>query len=300
MGQNLAKLSVAISKSRPNSIDPLNLSSPPAAQSDDARSLPDESTLWTPPPASASPPPTSQQTYLQSTSHLSHPSVRTSQSETSPPPSSNDQTCAPPQDSAIIPYAQQEAELTRYALRMRQPKQLNPYIYDKAVYKHQMRSHPDAIVKIVSPRRGSGQREEDRDVQTQTQEEWDIYQDQEDDDDWRERTRRKRVGSTHLGDGSVEVEFGKDVDKKWYPKLLDGNSSSDEDHAELKELRKEVNRARKREEKAKSDRADREKVERSKRPKPFPVGASLLTKWDSPEMHKERSQPQKVSYFFCR
>ena len=41
----------------------------------------------------------------------------------------------------------------RYSLRTRLARQKNPYAYDKALYKRQMRSNPDAIVKVVSPRR---------------------------------------------------------------------------------------------------------------------------------------------------
>lgn len=41
----------------------------------------------------------------------------------------------------------------RYSLRTRQAKQVNPYAYDKQLYKRQMRSNPDALVKVVSPLR---------------------------------------------------------------------------------------------------------------------------------------------------
>ncbi|EJD07436.1 uncharacterized protein FOMMEDRAFT_164408 [Fomitiporia mediterranea MF3/22] len=41
----------------------------------------------------------------------------------------------------------------RYSLRARQARQLNPYEYDKRLYKQQMKRLPDAIVKVVSPRR---------------------------------------------------------------------------------------------------------------------------------------------------
>ena len=41
----------------------------------------------------------------------------------------------------------------RYSLRARQARQLNPYEYDKRLYKLQMKRLPDAIVKVVSPRR---------------------------------------------------------------------------------------------------------------------------------------------------
>ena len=45
---------------------------------------------------------------------------------------------------------------SRYALRTRNAKQLNPYVYDQLLYKKQMRAIPDAIIKVVSPIKHSG------------------------------------------------------------------------------------------------------------------------------------------------
>ena len=45
---------------------------------------------------------------------------------------------------------------SRYALRTRNAKQLNPYVYDQLLYKKQMRANPDAIVKVVSPIKHAG------------------------------------------------------------------------------------------------------------------------------------------------
>ncbi|OSX59709.1 hypothetical protein POSPLADRAFT_1048198 [Postia placenta MAD-698-R-SB12] len=53
-----------------------------------------------------------------------------------------------------ITLAQESAQTEgRYSLRARQARQKNPYAYDKALYKRQMRANPDAIVKMVSPQR---------------------------------------------------------------------------------------------------------------------------------------------------
>lgn len=41
----------------------------------------------------------------------------------------------------------------RYSMRTRRPQQLNPYEYDKRLYKLQLRHNPDALVKVISPRR---------------------------------------------------------------------------------------------------------------------------------------------------
>ncbi|EED77379.1 predicted protein [Postia placenta Mad-698-R] len=46
--------------------------------------------------------------------------------------------------------AQESAQTEgRYSLRARQARQKNPYAYDKALYKRQMRANPDAIVKML-------------------------------------------------------------------------------------------------------------------------------------------------------
>lgn len=42
---------------------------------------------------------------------------------------------------------------TRYSFRRREPKQINPYLFDKHMYKKQLRNIPDAIVKATSPHR---------------------------------------------------------------------------------------------------------------------------------------------------
>nr|GAT42915.1 predicted protein [Mycena chlorophos] len=51
----------------------------------------------------------------------------------------------PPQEWAL-------ADEQRYTLRQRNPKQINPYQHDRAVYQKTMRRMPEAIVKIRSPR----------------------------------------------------------------------------------------------------------------------------------------------------
>jgi len=44
------------------------------------------------------------------------------------------------------------AEGGRYSMRMRQPRQLKPYAFDRLAYKQQLKHHPDAIVKLVGRR----------------------------------------------------------------------------------------------------------------------------------------------------
>ena len=40
----------------------------------------------------------------------------------------------------------------RYSMRMRQPRQLKPYAIERLEYKHQLKHHPDAIVKFTDRR----------------------------------------------------------------------------------------------------------------------------------------------------
>jgi hypothetical protein len=40
----------------------------------------------------------------------------------------------------------------RYSMRTRQPRQLQPYAFDRLEYKHQLKHHPDAIVKFTGRR----------------------------------------------------------------------------------------------------------------------------------------------------
>jgi hypothetical protein len=49
----------------------------------------------------------------------------------------------------------EESSAVRYSLRARLPKQQQPYLYDKLAYKQALGSNPDAIVTVVSPRRGA-------------------------------------------------------------------------------------------------------------------------------------------------
>lgn len=56
-------------------------------------------------------------------------------------------------DAQYLQMAEDLDNSRRYSLRNRRPWQVNPYAYDKQHYKMQMRNNPEAIVKVVSPRR---------------------------------------------------------------------------------------------------------------------------------------------------
>lgn len=82
---------------------------------------------------------------------------------------------------------QEEIDISRrYSLRNRRPWQVNPYAYDKQRYKMQMRNNPDAIVKIVSPRRDHANHPHGCDGQDYPKDEYEETQ---------QAVRRRRKGS---------------------------------------------------------------------------------------------------------
>ncbi|KIK80889.1 hypothetical protein PAXRUDRAFT_833254 [Paxillus rubicundulus Ve08.2h10] len=141
--------------------------------------------------------------------------------------------------------------LGRYSLRRREARQLNPYAYDKLLYKQQMKSNPDAIVKLRSPRPRSRSRGADEDG---TQGEYTYALDNPDQDgdyvDQEEgsRRRRRRKENVDRMDDSREEggEQGAGVtDEGWLPETLKALSSSDDDGDEIRKLAKQVRRAKK-------------------------------------------------------
>ena len=60
---------------------------------------------------------------------------------------------SPPSDTIPDHLLTEEQTARRYSLRQRDARQLNPYSIEKQIYKQQMRHNPDAMVKVVSPRR---------------------------------------------------------------------------------------------------------------------------------------------------
>ncbi|EMD40182.1 hypothetical protein CERSUDRAFT_122249 [Gelatoporia subvermispora B] len=97
----------------------------------------------------------------------------------------------------------------RYSLRTRQPKQLQPYVYDKLTYKRAMRANPDAIIKDPSPSRAARQRSRSHDQPGGPAEIDDEYQGDasggEDDEEWRRRRRASKSRSISLGIGERKL-----------------------------------------------------------------------------------------------
>lgn len=174
--------------------------------------------------------------------------------------------------------------LGRYSLRRREARQLNPYAYDKLLYKQQLKSHPDAIVKFRGPGRrpSSGEVGEDG-----TQDAFVFPLDNPDEDgdyvdveDESGRRRRRRVQNFDRHD--MTGEETRQVEEGWLPKTLKELSSSDEDDNEIRKMARSIRRER---EKAEAlARADARRVAAEarqaeietrkatkRRPKPFPV-----------------------------
>jgi hypothetical protein len=51
-------------------------------------------------------------------------------------------------DRTVVPGNDAGTAEGRYSMRTRQPRQLKPYAFDRLEYKHQLKHHPDAIVKL--------------------------------------------------------------------------------------------------------------------------------------------------------
>jgi hypothetical protein len=82
----------------------------------------------------------------------------------------------------------------RYSLRTRQARQLNPYKFDKHMYKRQLRGIPEAIVKITSPRR-KGHHEDwndDNVVQETQDDEWKEPDGEQEDEESQEQPRHRQ------------------------------------------------------------------------------------------------------------
>ncbi|KAL4063194.1 Mus7/MMS22 family-domain-containing protein [Scleroderma citrinum] len=144
-------------------------------------------------------------------------------------------------DVSLIP-GDTELPLGRYSLRRRDPRQINPYAYDKLLYKQQMRSNPDAIVKFRSPvRRAHGQRVDEQD---ETQSTYVFPPDNpEEDEDYVESIPNPRKGSSNTNLEQVE-EAPDDRDTGWLPEVLQPLSSSDEGDDEIRKLAKKARRER--------------------------------------------------------
>ncbi|KAF8557733.1 hypothetical protein OG21DRAFT_1601471 [Imleria badia] len=191
--------------------------------------------------------------------------------------------------SPLVEIPEDPHPLGRYSLRRREARQLNPYAYDKLLYKQQLKSHPDAIVKFRSPRHrlSSGGVGEDG-----TQDEFVFPLDNPDEDgDYVDvesesgRRSRRRVQSSDQHDMSGEdgqAMETRQVQEGWLPETLKELSSSDEDDNEIRKLARRVRREREKAEalaRAEARRAATEarqaEVETRKvtkrRLKPFPV-----------------------------
>jgi hypothetical protein len=75
------------------------------------------------------------------------------ESEPEPEPEPAPETETEPELDFDNVHEHDEEHVQRYALRARQLKQINPYAYDKAFYKNQLKSNPEAIITATSSKR---------------------------------------------------------------------------------------------------------------------------------------------------
>ncbi|KAI6164406.1 Mus7/MMS22 family-domain-containing protein [Pisolithus thermaeus] len=139
-------------------------------------------------------------------------------------------------DLPIIPE-DTEHRSVRYSLRRRDPRQLNPYAYDKLLYKRQMRSNPDAIVKFLSPKKKSHGHQEHYEGETQTEYTFPLDNPDEDGDYVESIPNRQRQPAS-IGTQEAEGDTG------WLPESLRPLSSSDEDDTDIRKLAENARRER--------------------------------------------------------
>ncbi|KAI5121875.1 hypothetical protein M0805_001083 [Coniferiporia weirii] len=120
----------------------------------------------------------------------------------------------PNNDDLGISDMQEDGSPRRYSLRNRQPRQLNPYAYDKRLYKLQMRHNPDAIVKVVSPPRQHARHNHDPQGET------DFIAPEERDEESQVQMDRRR-GGRKSHDTSNDVQDRGDESPKWLPKAFE-------------------------------------------------------------------------------
>ena len=176
---------------------------------------------------------------------------------------------------------------TRYSLRARQAKQLNPYAYDKIQYKQQLRSNPDAIVKIISPMKGGhhhGHQQDYEDEDAEMQEYWEVDGYDLEDQSWEEGRRRGNVGGS--SNAPVDVQIGTDAASVLYPEALQDLPSTDEEEArEARALSMEARRML-RERRAKEKREAMEAKAKTKSWRnaiSFPMSRQFMSKGRSPD-----------------
>ncbi|KAG1848276.1 hypothetical protein F4604DRAFT_1935488 [Suillus subluteus] len=179
----------------------------------------------------------------------------------------------PPSPPLVIP--EDPEPVSRYSLRRRGARQLQPHAFDKARCKAQMKANPDAIVKFVSPQR--------REMHGEDGSQWADGQTQgETQAERKEAKKNKRVTIAEVDHDNREREEG------WLPEALRDLSESDEIEGtgEVRKLVREAKRARKKAEaEAKKrekeearlraqDEADAKETAKKKRSKNFPLEAS--------------------------
>lgn len=177
-----------------------------------------------------------------------------------PGPSQQQQQQPPIPPSVLQELAQEDADQSRYSLRTRNARQINPYQFDSRMYKRQMRANPDAIVKVVSPpRAGRRQRSASRSPHGNSSGAEDEYRADDDDGADESQTQTQWKGKERAAESGM---VDKSDEEARLPVALREALSSDED-LDLVQL---VDREKRR----------KEKEQRRRRHKPFPLKSKDL------------------------
>ncbi|KAH9851730.1 Mus7/MMS22 family-domain-containing protein [Lenzites betulinus] len=181
----------------------------------------------------------------------------------------------------------------RYSLRTRQARQLNPYEYDKRMYKQQMRANPDAIVKVVSPPRPRRRhRSASAGNGNGSSGGGDEYEGAEDNAELNEDERWERRLMKSKGKAG-EDGSGRANGPGWLPDVLKegpSSGSSEEDDATFDALARRWERERRREEKE-ARRKEREERSKTHKARPFPLRNKDMQSPSRNEIEGSREQP---------
>ncbi|KAG1907648.1 Mus7/MMS22 family-domain-containing protein, partial [Suillus fuscotomentosus] len=212
-------------------------------------------------------------------------------------PAVQSQDLIPPPSPPPLGIPEDPEPVSRYTLRRRQARQLQPYAFDKAQYKAQMKANPDAIVKFVSPQRREmhedGSQWADGQTQGGTQAEYIFPVDNPEEDrdyvDVEGRRQQRQVTIAEADHHNREREEG------WLPEALRDLSESDEIEGtdEVRKLARDARRARK---KAEAEAKKREKEEARLRAQEEAVAKEIGKQRDTPSPSRSSSPSHSLRF----
>ncbi|KAJ8094692.1 hypothetical protein PM082_010698 [Marasmius tenuissimus] len=174
----------------------------------------------------------------------------------------------PMEDEAFIIPPDPDEPRARYSLRERTNQQLQPYLYDKALYRAQLRNVPDAIVTMKSPgrrerHRGPEDRYEDEESQDRGYEASDNGGDEEDGP----RRRRSKSRSQDPTNGAI-------------PLLSESDDETRKRSAAYIQEWKKLEKKRRKESARDTEEGKRRRRDRTRKAHPFPVSRGSSSERD--------------------